>query len=124
MNNITLVEYPIRAQSDGAILVRIMAIETQDGIARTLFNHLMRLEPGVDIDVTVQALVEANNQHLGAGIVPSDGEKRQFPAMSEAAVQAIKDKASEVWTPPVLEWWEKRRAALQEADETLQSDAK
>ena len=120
-SNITLIEHPIRVMDDGSLLVKILCIESVDGVAGVVFNHLMRIEPDANIDVAIRAVVDENNAHLNSGVTASDGNVRQFPALSSSALLKIKERAAKVWTPQVLDTWNKKRenARLQEEQQKL-----
>jgi hypothetical protein len=85
----TAIEQPFDVLSDGTIQLRIV-IDHED-IAGTREFHRMTLAPGDDIDEIMAALnVDIPNLYPGAAIPADD-------------ILDLKEKASMVWTPEVIE---------------------
>lgn len=109
LSNLTLLQNFIRPEPSGVLEVRINLVEVVDGIADRFTIHRTAITPNDEGDPVGEA-VAAENANLQRGVSLGHGETLSFPPLSDAAVDRIRQWATERWTPEVLAMWRQRRA--------------
>lgn len=112
-------------QDDGALLVHIAQMVVEGDAVLGSRTHLLRIEPGDDIEQKVADV----NAHFAAGLnlaspamlgqgAGVSQTKVTYPALEAKDIDRVHAKAAEVWTSEVHAAWKAKRAA-----EKAQADA-